>query len=133
VFSAACRHFTGKSHCLKAERKVSFKINQIATMSLAEKFEKISLDEVASIVAAVKKDGIEKSGLADNYEVLQARIGSKDEKEAVAACKAVVSLMEEAPESQVFVKECLGACKSLQCTENSFGLLCEVPGMPACQ
>ena len=81
-------------------------------MSLAEKFEKISLDEVANIVAAVKKDGIEKSGLADNYEVLLARIGSKDEKESVAACKAVVSLMTEAPESQVFVKECLGACKS---------------------
>ncbi|CAB9524963.1 [NU+] prion formation protein 1 [Seminavis robusta] len=79
-------------------------------MALAEKFEKISLDEVSNIVSAVKSDGLKKSGLADNYEVLQARCGSKDEKEAVAACKTVVSLMTEVPESQVFVKECLGAC-----------------------
>ena len=82
-------------------------------MSLAEKFEKISEAEVPAIVAAVKSDGLQKSGLADNWEVLQARVGSKDEKEAVAAAKAIIALMDEAPTSQVFVKECLGACKFL--------------------
>lgn len=80
-------------------------------MSLAEKFEKISEAEIPAIVAAVKKDGVVKSGLADNWEVLQARCGSKEEAEAVGACKAVTALMTEAPISQVFVKECLGACK----------------------
>lgn len=80
-------------------------------MSLAAKFENISEDGVADIVAAVKSDGIQKSGLADNWEVLQARCGSKEEKEAVGACKAVIALMTECPTAQVFVKECLGACK----------------------
>jgi len=79
-------------------------------MSLADKFENISEDKVADIVAAVKSDGLEKSGLAANWEVLQARCGSKDEKEAVGAAKAVIALMTEVPASQVFVKECLGAC-----------------------
>jgi len=79
-------------------------------MSLKGLFENISEDKVADIVAAVNKDGIQGSGLADNWEVLQARVGSKDEKEAVAAAKAVVALMTDAPLSQVFVKECLGAC-----------------------
>lgn len=80
-------------------------------MSLAAKFENISEAEVPAIVAAVKSDGLQKSGLADNWEVLQARVGSKEEKEAVGACKAIVALLEECPLSQVFVKECLGACK----------------------
>jgi len=79
-------------------------------MSLAAKFEKLTEAEIPSIVSAVKADGIHKSGLADNWEVLQARVGSKDEAEALAACKAVVALMTEAPLSQIFVKECLGAC-----------------------
>ena len=80
-------------------------------MSLAAKFDKISVDEIPAIVSAVKADGIKKSGLADNWEVLQARVGSKDEKESVAGCKAIVALMDEAPLSQIFVKQCLGACK----------------------
>lgn len=80
-------------------------------MALAAKFDKITIDEVPAIVSAVKSDGVKKSGLADNWEVLQARVGSTDEKAAVAGCKAVIALMEEAPLSQIFVKECLGACK----------------------
>ena len=90
-------------------------------MSLAAKFEKMSLDEIPSIVSAVKADGIIKSGLADNWEVLQARVGSSDEKEAVAACKAIIALLEEAPVSQIFVKECLGACKLILSPWNIFG------------
>ena len=80
-------------------------------MSLAEKFEKISEAEVPAIVAAVKSDGLQKSGLADNWEVLQARVGSDEEAAAVGASKAIVALLDEVPASQVFVKECLGACK----------------------
>jgi len=80
-------------------------------MSLAAKFENITEAEVPAIVAAVKADGLKKSGLADNWEVLQARCGSDDEAQAVGAAKAVVALMTECPTSQIFVKECLGACK----------------------
>ena len=111
-------------------------------MSLAEKFDKISEAEVPAIVAAVKSDGLQKSGLADNWEVLQARVGSKDEKEAVAAAKAIIALMDEAPTSQVFVKECLGACKFFvnfgrerneKVTNSLHGFLCYRPRASYCQ
>lgn len=84
-------------------------------MALAAKFDKITVDEIPAIVSAVKADGIIKSGLADNWEVLQARVGSNDDKEAIAGCKAIVALLDEAPLSQVFVKECLGACTFFCC------------------
>jgi len=79
-------------------------------MALAAKFDKLTIDEVPSIVSAVKSDGVIKSGLADNYEVLAARVGSTDDKEAIAGCKVIVQLLDEVPMSQIFVKECLGAC-----------------------
>jgi len=82
-------------------------------MALAAKFDKLTIDEVPSIVSAVKSDGVIKSGLADNYEVLAARVGSTDDKEAIAGCKVIVQLLDEVPMSQIFVKECLGACKYL--------------------
>ena len=80
-------------------------------MALAAKFDKLTIDEVPAIVSAVKSDGVIKSGLADNWEVLQARVGSNDDKEAIAGCKVVMALLDEVPLSQIFVKECLGACK----------------------
>lgn len=82
-------------------------------MSIEEKLAALKLDDVSSIVEAVKKDGVEKSGLASNIEVLAARAASSDDDEALAALKTVKALAEECPEAQAFTKVCLGACKSL--------------------
>jgi len=79
-------------------------------MSIEQKLEALTLDDVPAVVDAVKAQGAEKSGLASNIEVLAARCVSKDEKEAIAAFKAVTALSTKVPESQVFTKECLGAC-----------------------
>ena len=80
-------------------------------MSLEEKFANLSIDDAASVVEAVKSQGVEKSGLAANASVLAARCGSKDEKEALAAMKTVKDLAEGCPTAQIFIKDCLGACK----------------------
>jgi hypothetical protein len=80
-------------------------------MSLEELFNNLSLDVVKDVVAAVKKDGVEKSGLADNYTVLAARCESSTDAEAIAALGTVKSLMVEAPEAQAFCKECFSAGK----------------------
>jgi hypothetical protein len=61
----------------------------------------------------VKKEGIVKSGLAENINVLSARCESKDDAECLAALKTVKTLAEECPEAQAFTKECLTACKYL--------------------
>ena len=82
-------------------------------MSLESKLAALKIDDVPSIVEEVKSKGVKGSGLDKNYSVLVARCGSKDDNEAIAACKTVKALMEECPQSQVFVKECLAACKSL--------------------
>jgi len=79
-------------------------------MSLEEKFANLSIDDAASVVEAVKSQGVEKSGLAANASVLAARCGSKDEKEALAALKTVKDLAEGCPMAQIFIKDCLGAC-----------------------
>jgi len=81
-------------------------------MSIEAKLAALTLDDVPSIVDAVKKDGPEKSGLAANISVLAARCDSKDDAEALAALKTVKQLAEECPEAQAFTKECLDACKS---------------------
>ncbi|KAL3913531.1 MAG: hypothetical protein SGILL_006449, partial [Bacillariaceae sp.] len=101
-------------------------------MSLEEKFAKLSVDDASSVVATVKAEGVEKSGLAANISVLAARCGSKDEAEAIAAMKTVKALAEECPLAQPFTKECLGACleqavaKSkdvqAQCKETAFAV-----------
>lgn len=80
-------------------------------MSLEEKFAALKIDDVTSVVEAVKKDGPKKSGLAAGIETLKARCDSREEAEALAALKTVKSLVEECPESHCFTKECLGACK----------------------
>lgn len=79
-------------------------------MSLEAKLAELKIDDVASIVDAVKADGVKKSGLADNISVLAARCDSKDEKEAVAALTTVKELAKGCPVAAPFVKECLGAC-----------------------
>jgi hypothetical protein len=80
-------------------------------MSLDTLFAALKLDDASAIVAGVKKDGVEKSGLASNIEVLRAKCASKDDAEAIAGMKTVTALCAECPEAQAFTKECLLACK----------------------
>jgi len=83
-------------------------------MSLEAKLAELKIDDVPSIVDAVKKDGVEKSGLAANVDVLAARCASEDEAEAFAGLKVAKTLAEECPEAQAFYKECLTACMLLE-------------------
>jgi len=80
-------------------------------MSLESKFAELKIGDVSSVVDAVKKDGVQKSGLAAGIEVLKARCDSKDDAECVAALKTLKALADECPEAQAFTKECLGVCK----------------------
>lgn len=80
-------------------------------MSLEAKFAELKIDDASSIVEAVKKDGVQKSGLADHVATLAAKCESKDDNEALAALKTVKALAEECPEAQAFTKQCLLACK----------------------
>jgi len=79
-------------------------------MSLEEKFASLSMDDVSSIIDAVKTDGVAKSGLPDSIVALTARCASKDDAEALAAMKVVKELAESVPTAQPFVKDTLGAC-----------------------
>lgn len=83
----------------------------IIIMSLEAKFAALKLDDVDSIVQAVQKDGVEKSGLAANIGVLAARCASSDDDEALVALKTTKTLVEQCPTAQAFTKDCLTACK----------------------
>ncbi|GAX16349.1 elongation factor 3 [Fistulifera solaris] len=76
-------------------------------MSLEDKFSALSLSDVPSVIETAKKD---LKGVAAGIEALKARCESKEDSEAIAALSLVQKLMEEVPEAQAFVKECLGAC-----------------------
>ena len=78
-------------------------------MSLESKLANLSLGDEASIIAQIKTDGIEKSGFSSSIDVLVARCGSNDEKEALAALTFVKALAEGVPEAEALTKECLGA------------------------
>lgn len=90
---------------------VGIQIDCNCKMALEALFAELKIDDVSAIVAAVKKDGVEKSGLAANILVLVARCDSKDDVEALAALKTVKTLAEECPEAQAFTKDCLAICK----------------------
>jgi hypothetical protein len=79
-------------------------------MALEALFASLKIDDVDAVVEAVKKDGVETSGLAANITVLAARCDSADEAEALAAMKTVTQLCIECPQAQAFTKDCLGAC-----------------------
>jgi hypothetical protein len=83
-------------------------------MSLEAKFASLKIDDAASVVAAIKKDGIVKSGLTANISILAARCESNDDDECLAALKTVKTMAEEAFEAQAFTKECLTPCKYTQ-------------------
>mmetsp|Transcript_6537 Transcript_6537/g.10319 ORF Transcript_6537/g.10319 Transcript_6537/m.10319 type:complete len:1040 (+) Transcript_6537:76-3195(+) len=79
-------------------------------MSLESKLEKLSLGDEPSLVEEVKKDGVEKSGLAANIHALAAKAESKTEADALAALALVKALAEGAPDAQAITKQCLAAC-----------------------
>jgi hypothetical protein len=80
------------------------------TSVLEELFSNLTVDAAATTVAAVKKDGVEKSGLASNIGILAARCESSDDADALAALATVQALMNDAPEAQAFTIQCLTAC-----------------------
>merc|ERR1712176_1044780 len=69
----------------------------------------LSLGDEVALVACVKADGVEKSGLASCADALIAKCASKNETEAIASLKLVQALAEGAPEAEVFTKDCLSA------------------------
>lgn len=79
-------------------------------MSIEAALEKLSLGDETNLVEDVKKNGIEKSGLAANISAIAAKAESKDENDALAALALVKALAEGAPDAQVATKQCLAAC-----------------------
>lgn len=80
-------------------------------MSLADKFSSLSIGDEATILETIKKEGVEKSGFADNISVLVAKCDSKDDDESLAALATTYELAKACPEAEAFTKECLTACK----------------------
>lgn len=80
-------------------------------MSLADKFNALSIGDESAIGDAIKAEGVEKSGFADNIDVLVAKCASKDETEALPALATTLALAKGCPEAEAFTKECLTACK----------------------
>jgi len=78
-------------------------------MSLESKFNELSLGDEASVVEAIKADGVEKSGFASNIASLIAKCASKDEAEALAGFATVKAVAEGAVEAEAFNIMCLGA------------------------
>jgi len=79
-------------------------------MSLESALAKLSIGDASSLVEQVKKDGVEKSGLAAGIHALAAKAESKDEADALAGLALVKALAEGAPEAQAVTKYCLAAC-----------------------
>lgn len=80
-------------------------------MTLESKFEKLSIGDESSIIDAIKKDGVDKSGFADNIDVLVAKCASTDDAEALAAMATSKALAEGCPEAEAFNIDCLTPCK----------------------
>jgi len=78
-------------------------------MSLESKFIELSIGDEASVVEAIKADGVEKSGFASNIASLIAKCASKDEAEALAGFATVKAVAEGAVEAEAFNIMCLGA------------------------
>jgi elongation factor 3 len=76
-------------------------------MSLESKLANLSLGDAASIVAAIKAEGVEKSGFASNISGLIAKCGSSDDAEALAAFATVKAIAEGAVEAEAFNAQCL--------------------------
>jgi len=79
-------------------------------MSIEAALEKLSLGDETNLVEDVKKNGVEKSGLAANISALAAKAESNDETDALAGLALVKALAEGAPDAQAVTKQCLAAC-----------------------
>jgi len=87
-------------------------------MSLESKLANLSLGDEASVVEAIKAEGVEKSGFASNISALCAKIASKDDNESLAALATAKAVAEGAPEAEAFNKECLVECIKLAGSKN---------------
>ena len=96
------------SHPTTVLHLVSF---AVSNMSLEEKFNSLSIGDEASILEAIKSQGVEKSGFAASIDVLVAKCDSKDDDEALAALATALELAKACPEAEAFTKECLTSCK----------------------
>lgn len=79
-------------------------------MSIESKLAALSIGDEPSLVEDVKKNGVEKSGLAANIHALAAKVESKTDDEALAGIALVKALAEGAPDAQAVTKVCLAAC-----------------------
>jgi elongation factor 3 len=79
-------------------------------MSIESKLAALSIGDEPSLVEDVKKNGVEKSGLAANIHALAAKVESKTDDEALAGIALVKALAEGAPDAQAVTKICLAAC-----------------------
>ena len=79
-------------------------------MSIEAALEKLTLGDEPNLVEEVKKNGIEKSGLAAGISALAAKAESEDETEALAGLALVKALAEGAPDAQAATNSCLAAC-----------------------
>jgi hypothetical protein len=78
-------------------------------MSLESKLANLSLGDETSVVAAIKADGVKKSGFADNVVSLIAKVSSDNDDECLAALATIKAVAEEAPEAEAFNIKTLGA------------------------
>jgi hypothetical protein len=80
-------------------------------MSLVAKMEALSLGDDAAVIAAIKAEGVEKSGFATGIDTLKAKCASSVEAEALAGLALTKAIAMGCPEAEAFNKECLTACK----------------------
>jgi hypothetical protein len=80
-------------------------------MSLEAKMEALSLGDDAAIIAAIKTEGVEKSGFASGIDILKAKCASTVETDALAGLATTMAIAKGCPEAEAFNKECLTACK----------------------
>jgi elongation factor 3 len=78
-------------------------------MSLESKLANLSLGDETSVVAAIKADGVKKSGFADNVVSLIAKVSSNNDDECLAALATIKAVAEGAPEAEAFNIKTLGA------------------------
>ena len=79
-------------------------------MSIEAQLANLSIGDESSLVADVKANGVDKSGLAANIHALAGKAESNDETEAIAALTLIKALAEDAPDAQAVTKLCLSAC-----------------------
>lgn len=103
---------------LQGFQKLFFYQFIVVTMSIEAKMGALSLGDEAAIIAAIKAEGVEKSGFASGIDVLKAKCASSVDTEALAGLATTMALAKGCPEAEAFNKECLTACKFANCFYN---------------